>query len=182
MGTLFSRPSTRGAEEMETGSAEYTAMSAREKMRLLWAKVMADGQPGEFPGIARILSSVLQMNMGEMQTHVADQIPDNHLKMIHCKGVVAQCEFISVGEHSYTGLFRGGSQGLVRLSITQKVDFSVSYAPPGDQPSQNGFGPGGSYKWLRDGAHSGNFLAINPNGADGQSSLNFFRSTWRNRE
>jgi len=126
----------------------------------------------------------MSMEMSEMQTHISDEIPldTNHVKMIHAMGVVAQMSWASVGDHPYTGMFKGGTHGLVRYSIAADADYTVPFVAPGTQPANatNGmpFGPGGGFKLLRDGTHSANFVAITPNGADGQNSYNFFKQPW----
>ena len=70
-------------------------------------------------------------------------------KLIHSVGVVAKAKFVSNGEHSYTGLFKGSDYGLVRLS---------SAAAPS---ATNPLIPGMAVKFLRDGIDSANFVSMN---------------------
>lgn len=53
---------------------------------------------------------------------------------------------------------------------------------PGTQPPVvpygSPFAPGGSFKLLRGGTHSANFVAIPETGAYGQCSYNFFKQSW----
>ena len=43
-------------------------------------------------------------------------------KTFHGVGNVAKATWVSLGDHPYTGMFRGGDSGFVRLSTTFEVD------------------------------------------------------------
>ena len=70
-------------------------------------------------------------------------------KTIHCVGAVAKLTWQSVGDHPYTGMFKGADTGFVRFSTAGPVDTSG--------PSMI---PGMGVKLLRDGIDSANFPAM----------------------
>lgn len=86
-----------------------------------------------------------------------DVMPEGRTKVIHTQGV--HCKFeLDVGEGSpYTGLFATGqSEGIIRMGSANSLD--ASGKPPF---------PGLSFKFLRDGVHSGNFVALRGSGDEG---------------
>lgn len=79
-------------------------------------------------------------------------------RTIHGLGAVAKIQWASVGDHPYTGLFKGGNAGFVRFSTG---------GPPGALMI-----PGVGIKFLRDDTDSGNFVAMKD--IVGQTSKDFF--------
>ena len=71
-------------------------------------------------------------------------------KLVHTKGVVGTVEWVSNGEHDYTGLFQGADYGIVRLSDAGFLmkDFSETEI----------FSPSVAMKWFVDGVKSRNLL------------------------
>ena len=70
-------------------------------------------------------------------------------KTFHSIGLVAKSKWVSVGDHPYTGVFRGSDTGYMRYSNATPID------------KQRGkMTPGMGYKFLRDGVDSGNFVAM----------------------
>merc|ERR1711887_164922 len=88
-------------------------------------------------------------------------------KYIHTVGVVGKVEWRSVGDHPYTGIFQGASQGIIRLSLAREPS-----------PTSNNTTPGLGLKFLRDGADSANLVAMYS--VDGQESWNFFKNDFTN--
>lgn len=88
-------------------------------------------------------------------------------KYIHSVGTVGQVELRNLGNHPYTGVFEGTSQGIVRLSFAKKPD-----------PASNVTTPGMGLKFLRDGMDSANLVAMVS--VDGQESWNFFKTDFSN--
>jgi len=88
-------------------------------------------------------------------------------KTIHSKGNVGQIEWVNLGDHPYTGIFKGGDSGYVRFSVAAPVDIITPKLLPGM-----------GVKFLRDGVDSANFVAMFS--VDGQKSLNFFENDWSN--
>jgi len=103
-----------------------------------------------------------------------DELLDGRKKLIHTVGTVAKTEFISTGDHSYTGVFKGCQNVLLRPSIAHTQDISKSTA----EGAHDNFVPGFSIKFLRDGASSANVQAMFS--LDGQKSWNFFKNDFAN--
>ena len=70
-------------------------------------------------------------------------------KLVHQQGVVGKVEYISVGDHPYTGMFTGAKHGIIRLSNANLFidDFTEEISPSiavkylrNDQPSANYLG------------------------------------------
>jgi len=78
-------------------------------------------------------------------------------KVFHGVGVVAKGKFISLGNHNYTGLFKGSNYSVIRLS----------------QANETSFAPGVSVKFFRNNYKSANYFCMYT--FAGQKSLNFFR-------
>ena len=88
-------------------------------------------------------------------------------KTIHSVGNVGKIIWKDLGGHPFTGIFKGGDSGFVRMSSAVPVDTKT--------PNMK---PGMGVKFLRDGVDSANFVAMY--GVDGQNSLNFFEHDWSN--
>ena len=83
-----------------------------------------------------------------------DQLPCHwwgcRKKTIHAVGNVGKISWESMGDHQYTGIFKGSDTGFARLSSASPVDNDKPHMVPG-------FG----IKFLRDGRDSANFVAMN---------------------
>merc|ERR1712215_37840 len=88
-------------------------------------------------------------------------------KYIHSIGTVGQVEWRNLGDHPYTGIFEGATQGIVRFSLAKEPSTS----------SRN-TAPGMGLKFLRDGMDSANLVAMYS--VDGQESWNFFKNDFSN--
>eukprot|EP00877_Chromochloris_zofingiensis_P011191 jgi/Chrzof1/6325/Cz18g04100.t1 len=88
------------------------------------------------------------------------------VKALHTVGVSAPVDFVVTGDSGYTGVFRSGGVGILRLSLGRN--------------KENPFTPGLALKVLIDGRPSVNFHAMYS--LDGQGSdINFFEHTFTNR-
>ena len=85
------------------------------------------------------------------------------MKYIHTVGTVGQVEWRDLGGHSYSGMFSGNSNGVVRFSLAKEP------APPALNTA-----PGMGLKLLRDGMDSANLVAMYS--VNGQESWNFFKN------
>lgn len=91
-------------------------------------------------------------------------------KTVHSQGNVGKVFWVDEGGHNYTGIFKGGDSGFVRLSSV----FPVISEPPAD--FKLGFMlPSMALKFLRDGVDSAN--AFGNLNIIGQQSYNFFESS-----
>lgn len=95
-------------------------------------------------------------------------------KVVHSQGVVGLVVWHSLGNHNYTGLFKGGGfqksklQGLIRLS---EANFLV--------PEATGLTPTLAMKFPRNKIHSANILANTS--FEPSSSYNFFEKDFKTR-
>ena len=77
---------------------------------------------------------------------------DCRRKGVHSQGNVGKAEWIDLGGHPYTGMFKGADTGFVRLSPVTPVNEDVTSPAPKMNPSI-------AVKFLRDGIDSGNVSA-----------------------
>ena len=144
----------------------YIALSRHEKADKIWAKVTENTSSGKWH-----LAGVLFVGQNEVFDTPGDELAcywnGCRNKTIHAIGDVAKVEWADKGSHPYTGIFKGGDTGFVRLSI----------AAPADTKTPN-IAPGMGVKFLRDGVDSANFVSMYS--VDGQESFNFFENNWSN--
>lgn len=74
-------------------------------------------------------------------------------KYIHSVGNVAKVSFVPTSnDEGYTGIFEGAEHGYIRMSCAAE--------PNTDKPASGNFIPGMGLKFLRDGIHSANLVAM----------------------
>jgi hypothetical protein len=138
---------------------EYRTWSVERKLNFIWSRIIAseyeDLPPFQPIDVLGLLFTPLRKKMDDR----VDESPAGWRKAIHAHGTVAQVEYVSTGDHPYTGLWQGAT-GLVRLSVT------------GD-PAKRGFAPGLALKMLVAGQDSANFSALYTLNGQGQDH-NFF--------
>jgi len=165
-----SHPCTWGARPL--ASAKYQSGSAQDKFNTLWAKITENDTPGSWWSGPSSGLSILSEDMKKTFDVASDSMPVGHKKSIHSQGVISQLEWISIGNHNYTGVLESGSnKGLIRFHSATQPDYTKPYTSP---LTTGTFAPGISVKILRDGIPSANFVCLGPHGADGQNSYNFF--------
>ena len=146
--------------------AEYIALSRQEKSDKIFAKVTENSKSGSWH-----FTGTLIVGQNEVFDTKGDEFDCGFTgcrnKTIHSKGNVGKVQWVDMGDHPYTGIFKGGDSGYVRLSSAAPVDTKT--------PNMK---PGMGVKFLRDGVDSANFVAMY--GVDGQDSLNFFEHDWSN--
>ena len=142
-------------------------------MESLWNKLSENQTPSSFPSSAALLTIFLE-SMEPSFDNLGDVFEGDRKKLIHSVGNVAKAKFISSPDSPYTGIFKGSSQVLVRLSTAK--DFDTSKTKP--QGAYGNFVPGMAIKFLRDGIHSTNILAMKS--VMGQNSWNFFYHDFTN--
>ena len=145
----------------------YQAMSAVDKLDDLWSMCesnnqVADQRWAEIP-------TLFTQNMNTSFQGGRDEMPRGRFKINHSQGVVAKVSWEDQGNHSYTGLYDGGSDlGLIRLS-------EGNFLLPGDETP--GLTPTLAVKFLRDGMDSVNLLANTS--FEPIDSFNFFAADFR---
>lgn len=130
--------------------SDYQARKGREKLELLWSRVLADpypegALPTRVPGAwgRRKLFSV-EFNRGSFELP-GDELPPERAKLVHTWGTCALVTLSVTGKLPYTGLFASGGTALLRFS---------------DATGGNKFLPSIALKFMVDGGPSLNFLAL----------------------
>ena len=147
--------------DTEFVSNDYQAQTATQKMDQLWKEIMKDTERSTYGKLK--LAAIFLEDLAESFTWMADTLPRSHVKSIHSVGNVAQAEWVSFGDHPYTGVFEGWKQVLIRLSSAIA-------------PKATSLAPGMGVKFLRDGEPSSNFVAMWS--VNGQASPNMFINPW----
>jgi len=146
--------------------AAYLSSSRQAKSDKIWNKVTESTKSGGWH-----LAGALIVDQAPVFDTVGDELAcywnGCRNKTIHAQGVVSKIEWVSSGNHPYTGMFKGADTGYIRMSI----------AKPEDTKTPN-LAPGMGVKLLRDGVDSANFVAMY--GVDGQDSLNWFANDFSN--
>jgi len=149
-------------------SVQWQAMSAADKDATIWSYLSGDTTPGDWYSYIQI-GEIFVESASTTFEYVGDDMPKQgpfdlvtRKKLIHTVGPIAKVEFVSNGNHPYTGLFTGASYGYMRFSPAKKPD----------PTAEKGLTCGLSIKWLRDGVPSANAMAMYS--LEGQSSFNFF--------
>jgi hypothetical protein len=143
-------------------------LSAYAKDAAIWTYLTSDTTPGDWYSQLQIAEIFVESASTTFE-YVGDDMPkqgpfnlETRKKLIHTVGPIAKVEFVSTGNHPYTGLFTGASYGYLRFSLAVKPD----------PTAERGFTPGIGIKWLRDGLPSTNAMAMYS--LLGQKSFNFF--------
>merc|ERR1712121_264052 len=140
----------------ETSSADYIAKTAAEKNAIISANVIEDTTPGDWYGILE-MPGLFTESMCPTIRAPGDELPfeegiindGTRYKYIHTVGTVGQVEWKDLGGHSYSGIFKGASNGYARLSVAKEPVSTVQETAPGM-----------GLKFLRDGMHSANLVAM----------------------
>jgi len=150
----------------ETHSPQYIVKSAAEKNSIIMANIMEDTTGDDWYGILEMTGMFLEEMCPTFRTP-GDELPIEgggyREKYIHTVGTVGQVEWKDLGGHSYTGIFKGASNGYARLSLAKEPVSTVQETAPGM-----------GLKFLRDGMHSANLVAMYS--VNGQESWNFFKN------
>jgi len=104
---------------------------------------------GKFPSLIGVALGAFGESVSLSFDAIADVFPIKRTKVIHSVGVVGEIQWKSVGEHDFTGIFKGAS-GLIRLS-------SAKAPTTGEKGVHN---PGAGLKFFRKGRPSANFVAM----------------------
>ncbi|MBI4423055.1 MAG: hypothetical protein HY554_04980 [Elusimicrobia bacterium] len=167
-----------GVPEPPAASAEpdgeaYRRLAAADKRDALWRRILAtryaalpplSGNGGSALERLRGLAGLLDLRRLRLSFDRSGDVRPPELKRLHPFGAVARVDWEPVEGQPYTGVFRSGALGLVRLSL-------------GADP-KSAFIPGLAVKLFLDGRPSVDALAIHS--LDGESSRDFFGPTLSN--
>jgi len=159
--------------ENPVSGEDYLALSAADKKAKIMENVLANTESAEWFGTLEA-AGLMTERMCPTFSETGDELPwegyltkGHRKKLIHSVGVVAAIEWKSVGDHPYTGVFKGSEHAIIRMSLAKQPDPEVKETAPGI-----------GLKFLRDGMDSGNMVAMFS--VDGQQSWNFFRNNFTN--
>jgi len=135
---------------------DWQNRTAKEKQDILWNNIIANNQSAEFSVLN--LVKLFAENMNPSFDDYRDDFigmagPFGYFernKFVHTVGTVGKIQYESVGNHPYTGIFKGSKYGIIRLST------------PGaySSDSTQSFTPAAAIKFLRDGVPSANSFGI----------------------
>ena len=104
----------------QLNTPEWFALSASCKKRYLWKKIIADKRLNrwfEGPDLLPLFTQDMNLSFD----HTGDTMPDGRVKMTHPRGVTAKVAFRPTMGHDYTGIFRGATHGIMRVSETVRT-------------------------------------------------------------
>lgn len=152
---------------------EYLSQSSNSKAKTMWQSINEDKTPAKWPGIK--LAGIFIESMAPSFEQPGDTFQSNvfgkpgRSKYIHTVGAIARVNFVSAGGHPFTGIFKGATNGFMRLS---------SAADPGADNS--GLAPGMGLKFLRDGIDSANLVSMFSVDGNPAGDTNFFSQNFWN--
>lgn len=129
--------------------------TAEEKLEHLWRQseeTRYGALPTKGPSTADSVRALRPSFLHRTFLHRGEILPEGRRKVVHPFGVLGRIRFIVTEPTQYTGIFRTGAVGLVRMSLA-----SLDTA---------NFAPGAAFKFLVDGRESVNMVATY--GLDGQ--------------
>ena len=94
--------------------------SASCKKRQIWQNVTKDTRLERwFEGIDLLPLFTQDMNLSF--DHKGDTMPDGRTKMTHPRGVTFKVAFRPTANNHYTGMFKGATHGIMRISETVRT-------------------------------------------------------------
>jgi len=145
---------------------EYQSMSGYCKQELIWKRIKANDTINRF-FVGTEYKKMFNEDCNLQYDTVSDTMPYNIMKRLYPRGVHTRVEFIPTPHSSYTGIFRGSKNAIMRIA-----EQSVT------TPELPKTAPAGEIKFLRDGMASANIHTAFA--VDGQPSFNFFKNRWTN--
>jgi hypothetical protein len=152
----------------------WEQLQACEKQDHLWQQVERTKHRTLPPMEKFGLFEIYKMSKQQLNPKISlnsDVSPKGWVKYIHSRGAIAKVKIVPTNDHSFTGVFKGASCALLRLSLT--------YKPYAGLGIDKAVAPGLALKVLRDGVHSANISALYS--LDGQANdHNFFKNPLSN--
>eukprot|EP00164_Ancoracysta_twista_P001711 GFYU01002243.1.p1 GENE.GFYU01002243.1~~GFYU01002243.1.p1 ORF type:complete len:345 (+),score=128.66 GFYU01002243.1:35-1036(+) len=142
---------------------QYESLSAVEKLRMNWDRVIQDTTPSGWYGTLDTLSLFTE-DIWLTGERISDEFPEGRKKLIHTVGTIAQIK-LDLVDNKYTGLFNGADHGFVRASCANAPSEAGWF-------SDKTMVPGVSLKFFRDGVPSANMFLMYA--LQGQNDFNFF--------
>ena len=116
--------------------------------------------------------SLFTRDMNLTYDFTGDELPYKRVKVNHSQGVAGIVKWENLGDHDYTGIYKSGGKGLMRLSegnfLLPEVDgltptaafkFTRDEMPSVNHVANTAWGPSGSYDFMANDfkTHLGNF-------------------------
>jgi hypothetical protein len=115
--------------QTEALPADWQERTAAEKLAHLWDRCILatefDALPPYDWRVLRLAKSYLEQSFD----HVSDELPADHQRVLHLRGSVARAEWRALPDCPYTGLFRGASSALVRMSLGAPPHWPFPFVP-----------------------------------------------------
>ncbi|GAV03898.1 hypothetical protein RvY_14265 [Ramazzottius varieornatus] len=150
----------------------YQSLSAKDKLSVLWGRISEQAYDAQnLPTASAPPASMSKLAsvdfMSQVFLHIADEMPVGRPKLPHAYGVTCKIQLVISPNttRKYTGVFRSGGVGVIRLSL-------------GALNNQS-FNPGLGLKILIDGKPSENFHCLSPNSQAEPLDRNFFAGPFR---
>lgn len=160
---------------LDVSTPEYVGLLAKEKKEVIWENCVENTSSAPWFNMTDMTGLFLESMCPVIRLR-SDQMPWEssiilgggwRQKFIHTVGVVGQVEWINRGGHSYTGVFEGAKNAIIRLSFAREPDTSSLTTVPGL-----------GLKILRDKMDSANLVAMFS--VLGQQSWNYFKNDFKN--
>ena len=170
--TAFVSTSVMGAASWERFGPTWEAKTAAAKQSDLWTQITANTKANTWFNTAEIATIFIE-SMDPTVHGVGDTFQNGFAgprnKYIHTVGSHATVKFVpTANSEGYTGIFKGGDFGIMRLSSGGAYDITKS-TPQG---ANGNFVPAVGLKFLRNNVPSANIFFMYS--IDGQPSWNFF--------
>lgn len=154
----------------QASSDDYESQPGCKKQDDLWQKILNSNHKTNLPDLKSFgftqAMAMAKQGVSTKGSHVSDFAPEWWTKHLHARGSIAKIKIVPM-KNSFTGAFQGVKCGLIRLSLTYKVE--------GNRP----VAPGLALKIFRDHIPSGNISALVS--LDGQGlNYNFFENPFSN--
>lgn len=158
-----------GCNDGAFATLEWEAKDWDVKLQELWdeSQLNQQVQPQPFVDIRNLFIQEPRLSF----LRAADNLPPNRPKINHAQGVLTKVEWQDLGGHSYTGLYSGNSEALLRMS---ESNFLVE-----TDPASIGLTPSLAMKFPRSGMRSVNHLANVS--FENMEGWNFFEHNFRSR-
>lgn len=143
------------ASGARTLPADWQGRTATAKLASLWNEFILPTEFSHLPAHESRFPRLSKTYLAQSFDHVGDEMPAGHKRVLHLRGSVAMAEWRAAPGIPYTGLYRGASSVLLRISS-------------GGSPSSSNFVPGMGVKLLVDGTPSANIQVMNS--VDGQGN------------
>jgi hypothetical protein len=160
-------PLTLAGPGWQCNGPDYIALPAQDKAQMVWENCFMDQTSQDWMG-ALDIGQIMFEDMCPTFNFEGDQMivawtGNTRRKYIHPVGAVGRVEWVDLGDHPYTGIFQGSTEGITRFSLALQPDEALLNTAPGM-----------GLKFLRDGMDSANLVAMYA--VDGQESWNFFEN------